>query len=698
MRLRSVLAGAAFLGDLVLGAIRFAPTRPPAIPLAVRAPYLNSWLDVGSDGGNGGYLRGQWAQFWAQQNTGWQGFIRVDGKAYNWMGASPIEADLVDEAEFSYTSTRSTFVSNAGGKVEMNITFFSPVTPSDLRRQSLVFSYLEVGVRSLDGASHDVQLYADCSSEWASGDLGAVINWDYLSADGVAYHQFSRDEQIEISETNEQPNWGTWFWSTKDVDNLSWQSGADSDVRGNFVNTGVLPNTKDTKSRAVNDNWPVFGFANDLGSVGEDTVSTLYSIGMTQDNAIQLLGKDTNLTTYPALWKSYFGSAVEAMTFFYNDYDEASQLATDLDNKVASDSLAAAGPDYLKITSLSVRQTFGALQFTGTDSDPLVFLKEISSNSDIQTVDVIYPAVPLLLYTNPSLLEYLLKPLFLNQENGHYPNKNAIHDLGTFPLAKGYPDGSDEPMPLEECGNMIIMALAYAQRASDTGYLQAHYPILKQWAGYLVDEALIPADQISTDDFAGSLANQTNLGLKGIIGLRAMSEIARLTGNADDATSFGDTATSYISQWQDLGINKESNPPHATLSYGDDNSHGLLYNLYANSLLGFGADFVPQAVYDNQSAFYPTVARDFDYGVPLDTRHNYTKSDWMLWCAAVAAPETRDAFIGRIAHWVSNTTTNRALTDLYDAVSGNYPSGLTFTARPVVGGHFSLLALPDLPS
>ncbi|CAJ2502899.1 Uu.00g102930.m01.CDS01 [Anthostomella pinea] len=692
MWLKDLLAGLAIFSSLVVAESTFSPARPPSIPLAVKAPYLNSWLDAGSDGGNGGYLAGEWPVFWQQQVTGWAGLIRVDGTPYTWMGAPGGGAALVDQTDFSYTSTRSTFVMNVGGKVEMNITFLSPVTPTDLKRQSLVFSYLDVAVTSLDGASHDVQLYADCSAEWASGDLSAIIEWDHNSADGVAYHQFSRQDQVEISETNQLPNWGTWYWSTSDADGLTYQSGADVDVRGAFIGTGALPNTKDTNFRAVNDNWPVFGFAHDLGSVGGNTVSTLFSIGLTQDNAIQLLGESSNLTTYPSLWKSYFGSDLEAMTFFYNDYSEASSLATALDNKVATDSVAAAGQNYLTITSLSVRQAFGALQFTGTDADPLVFLKEISSNSDIQTVDVIFPTMPLILYSNPAILNYMLKPLFLNQENGHYPKTSAIHDLGTFPLAKGYPDGSDEPQPLEECGNMLIMVLAYAQRTGDNAYLATHYNILKQWAGYLVDEALIPADQISTDDFAGSLANQTNLAIKGIIGLRAMADIAGVTGHADDAASYFATATNYIAQWQGYGINHAANPPHTTLSYNEPDSYGLLYNLYANSLLGFGSAFVPQSVYDMQSAFYPTVA--LKYGVPLDTRHTYTKSDWELWAAAVASPDTRDLFVNLIAEWINVTPTNMALTDLYDCETGDYP-GISFTARPVVGGHFALLALPQ---
>lgn len=42
----------------------FTPARPPALPLAVKSPYLSTWQNAGSDGGNGGYLPGQWPRFW----------------------------------------------------------------------------------------------------------------------------------------------------------------------------------------------------------------------------------------------------------------------------------------------------------------------------------------------------------------------------------------------------------------------------------------------------------------------------------------------------------------------------------------------------------------------------------------------------------------------------------------------------------
>jgi hypothetical protein len=54
----------AFLASLAGAVSTFSPARPPALPLAVKSPYLSTWLSAGSDGGNGGYLAGEWPAFW----------------------------------------------------------------------------------------------------------------------------------------------------------------------------------------------------------------------------------------------------------------------------------------------------------------------------------------------------------------------------------------------------------------------------------------------------------------------------------------------------------------------------------------------------------------------------------------------------------------------------------------------------------
>jgi glutaminase A-like protein len=69
--------------------------------------------------------------------------------------------------------------------------------------------------------------------------------------------------------------------------------------------------------------------------------------------------------------------------------------------------------------------------------------------------------------------------------------------------------------------------------------------------------------------------NQTNLALKGMIGIGAMAVISNLTGNTQEAQNYTSIANKYISQWLTLGIASNDTPPHATLAYGQNNTHGM---------------------------------------------------------------------------------------------------------------------------
>lgn len=424
--------------------------------------------------------------------------------------------------------------------------------------------------------------------------------------------------------------------------------------------------------------------------MGSTATSNLFSIGLCQDDAVQFLGKD-GLKNVPSLWKGYYSDDLAAVSFFHKDYNESSSLSSQLDDKISKDSKAAGGDNYAIMTTLAARQAFGATQLVGTQDTYYLFMKEISSNGNTQTIDVIYPATPIFFYTNPELVKLLLDPHFENQESGHYPNKYAEHDLGThYPNATGHEDGGDEAMPVEECGNNMIMVLSYVQHSGNTDYIKSHYNILKQWAEYLVEDSLLPAEQLSTDDFAGHLANQTNLALKGIIGLEAMSQMSKLIGQTADAANYTKISHDYLTKWQDLGINKADNPKHATLTYNNMSTHGLLYNLYNDKLLDL--NFVPQEVYDIQSNFYPTVKNQ--YGVPLDTRSRYqTKGDWEMFCAAIASNDTKHMFIDSVAKWVQETPSNKPFSDLYQTNDATQVAGIDFHARPVIGGMFALLLL-----
>lgn len=154
------------------------------------------------------------------------------------------------------------------------------------------------------------------------------------------------------------------------------------------------------------------------------------------------------------------------------DYDNALARANAFDAQVKSDA-SEISSDYADWVALAVRQAFGAIEFTLSKdsagnyntSDILVFMKgaykSVMSQTNlteylrqksramacvclvgssrqchsfvlqnVNTVDVIFPAWSIFLYTNPAIGKYLLLPLLEYQASGQYPNGWACHDMG----------------------------------------------------------------------------------------------------------------------------------------------------------------------------------------------------------------------------------------------------------------------------
>ena len=401
---------------------------------------------------------------------------------------------------------------------------------------------------------------------------------------------------------------GTWQGLTltaillRQTKGTTWQTGQDAVVRGRFISNGSLANTADTYFRPISYSWPVFGFSHDLGTVASAaTEPVVFVVGHVRDPAIQYVTKNNGRQERSVLFWTKFKTVSSAISTFIHDYTNALARANAFDAKVKADA-SKISSDYAGVVALSVRQALGSIEITVSkksgrydQDDVLTFMKEISSDGNVNTVDVIFPAWPIFLYTNPALGKQLLAPLFEYQATGQYPNRWAVHDMGSsYPKAVGHNDGQDEAMQVEESGNMLIMTLSLAKKANDTTLIKKYYNLLDQWTQYLIEDSLIPALQLSTDDFAGRLANQTNLAIKGIVGIKAMSKIADIVGDHAKAKNYSDIATSYVQQWQNLALS--SDRTHLTLAYGNDSSWGLAYNLYADRLLN--TSVFPQSIFD----------------------------------------------------------------------------------------------------
>jgi hypothetical protein len=318
-----------------------------------------------------------------------------------------------------------------------------------------------------------------------------------------------------------------------------------------------------------------------------------------------------------------------------------------------------------------------------------MMLKEISSDGNVSTVDVIYPASPVFLYTNPQLLKLLLDPLLEYAEHGGWPKAFAEHDVGSaYPNGAGHNDGNEEDMPIEESADMLLMMAGYTQRAKPAdaqAYAAAHYAIAKQWADYLLPNTLDPVNQNQTDDFTGFINHSANLALKGILGVGAMSILAQAAGNTADAQSYGTQAKTLIGQWATKA--KDANAAHLLLEYDQPGTWSLKYNAYYDRLLKL--NLVPAAVMADEAAWYASMAKQV--GVPLDPRHTYTKTDWELWtAAAIDDVNVRAKLVDAVYDFATTSTARVPFSDWYDTVSGQQ---VGFMARPVVGGLFTLMAM-----
>ncbi|KAI5854523.1 DUF1793-domain-containing protein [Durotheca rogersii] len=771
------------LAALALAAVDASTLTPPVLPLIVRNPYLSIWLARARDA-----PWENWPMFYTGSTVGFAIMAVVPeartvypllGRSHDFLPHSPsyqVSFPQYDGATFDASTTNLTYTLQ-GSDVKITLSFLSPITPTSTLRQSLPAGYLTCVVEG----STDVSLYMDVNGEWISGNRDNKIVWKLAhtaknehSRTPIKTWSITRHQEELLTEFFDHAEWGTVHISAPA--DAEHQSGEASSIRRHFAEHGSLKNQVDDTYRGIFEDEPIFAFSKTFKLGGGNNSShpasqksIVFSFALTQDPVVQFASA-RGLTWMRPLWASYFQTAQGMLQYHFDDYDTAAYLASNYSAQLARDAYASGSQDYQDIAALSARQVLGATQFSGTPGGPIIFLKEISSNGNFQTVDVIFPSFPFFLYTNPQWLAYLLEPLLEHQLSGQYPNDYSMHDLGThFPNATGHPDGNDEYMPVEECGNMLIMGLAIVNALKDNTqpafartksqvalppslestrkthlvdaygmdrtweemgtsgekaaekWVRRSYKLWEKWTGYLVRESLIPANQLSTDDFAGWLANQTNLALKGIIGIKAMSEIASVAGKEAESRQYSDIADEYVEKWQDFGLSRDKT--HAKLAYTWYGSWTTLYNIFADALLCFHLPangswslgsgrsrdsgiqqtivssaksnpkltFIPDDIYKKQSDWYHSVLQR--YGLPLDSRHLYTKSDWEFFAAAVASKKVRTEILRHVATWVNETVTDRPLTDLYETEGdGGFP-GPNFMARPVVGGHFAFLAL-----
>jgi hypothetical protein len=366
------------------------------------------------------------------------------------------------------------------------------------------------------------------------------------------------------------------------------------------------------------------------------------------------------------------------------DHDKLAARSIAFDKALADDLVTAGGPEYAALSIVAYRQTLAAHKIAADlDGSPICMSKENFSNGSIDTVDVLYPAAPFFLLLNPKLLEAQMIPIFDYAQMPRWPWPYAPHDLGKYPLANGQGYGGGEKternqMPVEESGNMLILTAAIAKAEGNTDMARKYWPLLTKWAEYLSAKGLDPEEQLSTDDFAGHLAHNTNLSLKAILAIKSYADLARQLGHADIATKYDSLAKDMSTKW----VTMADDGDHYRLAFDKAGTWSQKYNLVWDRLLGY--NLFPPALAKKEIAFYAT--KENPFGLPLDNRATYTKLDWLIWTATLADNRKDFEAIARYGYKFANESPTRVpLSDWYFTTDGKQRG---FQARSVVGGIF----------
>jgi hypothetical protein len=556
------------------------------------------------------------------------------------------------------------------GPVSLKVKFISPLLLKDLEILSRPVSYITYDVKTTDNKSHHVQIYFGASSDVAVNVASQEVEANSLKTKNLKLLKVGTTTQPILKKKGDdlRIDWGYFYVGAKDNDDTK-QYISLNDEEGIQYFLGEITKKGDQGSGTSLMLNTILNF----GSVSNSSKENFIELAYDEIEAVQFFHTDLK-----PWWNRNGNSTIEQqLESAYTNYNSVVKKCYAFDKELYTKATISGGEEYAKLCELAYRQSIAAHALVKSPSGEILFLsKENFSNGSINTVDVTYPSSPLYLLYNPHLLEGMLNGIFYYSESGKWQKPFPAHDLGTYPLANGQTYGED--MPVEEAGNMVILSGAIAKAEGNGKYAEKHWKELTGWVEYLSKEGLDPANQLCTDDFAGHLARNANLSVKAIVAIGSYAMVAKMLGKNDVAQKYSSMSKNMAKEWMKLADAGD----HYALTFNDKNTWSQKYNLVWDKVLNL--HIFPESVAKEEVAFYLT--KQNKYGLPLDSRRTYTKSDWIIWTATLSSDKKQfEEFIDPVYKFATQTPDRVPLSDWHETISGKH---VGFQARSVVGGYF----------
>ncbi|TLV00281.1 glutaminase family protein [Dyadobacter luticola] len=602
----------------------------------------------------------------------------------NGVGPGYIDVGLADEiapkgddvilpakqTAFEMKATQSIYTFEAG-PVQLKASFVAPLIMKDLEMISRPVNYVVYDLKANDGKTHQVEILNSVSGLWAVNDASQKVEGKTENQNGLVTLSLGNVEQKALVKKGDDVriDWGRAYLAAGAGNVKSSAIGAPEELLKSFSKNGSISTNQTSAASADTKSMGVL-LSEKVGNEGKSL-----HVMLGYDDGYSVLYFGQNLRPW---WnKDGKNSIQNELKNAEADFAKILKECEATDEMIYQDALKAGGKQYAELCVLAYRQAISAHKLvadaTGT---PLFFSKENFSNGSIGTVDITYPSAPLFLLYNPVLLKGMMEPIFYYSESGKWTKPFAAHDVGTYPQATGQTYGED--MPVEESGNMLTLTYAICKAENNIDFAKKHWKVLTTWANYLKKEGFDPANQLCTDDFAGHLARNANLSIKAIMGLASYAKMAEQLGDSKEAAEVNALVKDFAQKWMQLADSGD----HYALSFDNKNSWSQKYNIVWDELLNLNV--FPKTVAEKEIKYYLTKQKPF--GLPLDSRKTYTKSDWIVWTATLAKNKADfEALIAPIYKYANETPDQIPLSDWHETVDGK---SVGFRARSVVGGYW----------
>lgn len=584
-----------------------------------------------------------------------------------------VEAKTATQKSVDVLAT-STYYTFSCGPVDLDLVFTAPMLIDNYDLLSSPINYISYQVRSNDGKEHDVQLMLTASPLIAVNKPNQPTVSEMIEKDGVKFLKTGTIEQPILAKKGDHIciDWGYLYLPAI---NGEVSLGTDSDVMNSFAKSGKLPESAKQIVASRQSERPVLAYTHNFGKTKEASSYTM--LGYDEVYDIEYFFK-----RYKGYW-AHNGtvSIFDMFKTLDSSYASIMKRCRDFDKMIYDDAFAVGGKKYAEILSGSYRHVIAAHKlFQDEDGKLLFFSKENDSNGCVNTVDLTYPEAPLFLCYNPELQKAMMTSILDYSLSGRWTKPFAAHDLGTYPIANGQVYGGD--MPLEEAGNMLTLIAMCCKLDGNAKYAEPYWDILNTWTDYLSENGQDPANQLCTDDFAGHWAHNANLSIKAIMGVQAFAELAALKGDNATAEKYAKRAAEMAAQWVKDAKEGSKGDTHYRLAFDRPDTWSQKYNMVWDKL--WGTNIFPDNAMQTEVNYY--LKKQNKYGLPLDCRRDYTKSDWVMWTAAMSPDQkTLLKFIDPLYDYVNETETRVPISDWYDTKTGRKTG---FMARSVIGGHW----------